>query len=220
MTPKTQYFNGYRFTRGKDGTYYRCAKLKKRMHTYVWEYYNGPVPKGYDIHHIDFDRSNNDISNLQCLPRAEHKRLHSELLTNEAREWRRNNLNINARPKAIEWHKSEDGSKWHSEHIRQQHESGAFKKTLICTNCGKDYIGEVNTNGGNTFCSNACKSAYRRKIGADNIEKVCPICNTTFSTNKYRSSVTCSKSCANRYKWRVKNESKISQENQKETSSV
>lgn len=207
MTPKTQYFNGYKFTRGAEGTYYRCSKLKKRMHTYVWEYYNGPVPAGYEVHHIDHDRSNNDISNLQLLSVHEHRKLHAELLTDEQREQKRKNMNINARPKAIEWHKSADGSKWHSEHLKRQHESGVFKKNLICSFCGKEYIGEVSSRDSNTFCSNACKSAYRRKIGKDDIERICPVCGKSFMTNKYRPSTTCSRSCANRYRWRVKHES-------------
>lgn len=204
MTPKTQYFNGYRFTRGEEGTYYRCAKLKKRMHVYVWEYYNGTIPDGYEVHHMDFDKSNNDISNLQLLTQSEHRKLHADLLTEEQRNWKRNNLNENARPKAVEWHKSEKGSSWHSEHIKQQRENGSFKHKLICTNCGNVYIGEKN--GKNTFCSNACKSAYRRRSGLDNIKKICPICGNEFETNKYRQSTTCSRSCANRYR-RIKNES-------------
>lgn len=213
MSEKTQYFNGYKFTRGVEGTYYRCAKLKKRMHVYVWEYYNGEIPKGYEIHHIDGDKSNNDISNLQLVTSEEHHKIHNELLTEEQREWRRNNINENARPKAIEWHKSDKGSKWHSEHIKQQHQNEVFKRELICTNCGKVYTGEINKNGGNTFCSNNCKSAYRRKSDVDKITKICCICNSEFKTNKYKPAMTCSRSCANKYKWRMKNENQINKEN-------
>ena len=43
---------------GVDGKPHRI-----RLHTYVWEKHNGPVPEGYDIHHIDHDPSNNDIEN-------------------------------------------------------------------------------------------------------------------------------------------------------------
>ena len=213
MSEKTQYFNGYKFTRGEEGTYYRCAKLKKRMHTYVWEYYNGKIPKGCEIHHIDGDKSNNDISNLQLVTTEEHHKIHNKLLTTEQREWRRNNLNEKARPKAIEWHKSNVGSEWHSKHIKKQHQNGAFKKELICTNCGKIYLGEIRKNGGNTFCSNNCKSAYRRKSGVDNIIKVCPICNSNFKTDKYKPATTCSRSCANKYRSEKNNEDKINQEN-------
>ncbi len=31
---------------------------------------------GFDIHHIDFDRSNNDVDNLVALPTSLHRRYH------------------------------------------------------------------------------------------------------------------------------------------------
>lgn len=195
---KSQYFDGLKFTTTTEKDYYRNAKTGKRMHVYVWEYYNGKVPKGYEVHHKDFDKSNNDISNLELLTKSEHSKLHGSLLTQEERDWRKNNIIIKAQPKAVEWHKSKDGSKWHSEHIKQQHQNGAFQRELICSNCGKVYVGK--SNGKNTFCSNACKSAFRRKSGVDNITKICPICQKEFVTSKYRPSVTCSRSCANKYR--------------------
>lgn len=33
---------------------------------------------GYDVHHIDFDKHNNDVSNLMVLTRSEHIKLHSK----------------------------------------------------------------------------------------------------------------------------------------------
>jgi hypothetical protein len=42
----------------------------------IWRRANGPIPRGYEIHHIDGDRSNNDLSNLLCLSLQEHYDLH------------------------------------------------------------------------------------------------------------------------------------------------
>lgn len=42
----------------------------------IWETYNGSIPDGYEIHHIDGDRQNNDISNLICLSLKEHYEVH------------------------------------------------------------------------------------------------------------------------------------------------
>lgn len=47
------------------------------LHRYVYEKEVGKIPIGYDIHHIDNDKTNNKITNLDCLPKADHTRLHS-----------------------------------------------------------------------------------------------------------------------------------------------
>lgn len=49
----------------------------------IWEKHNGPIPKdqqgrSYDIHHIDGDHSNNDISNLTALSRRDHYETHKK----------------------------------------------------------------------------------------------------------------------------------------------
>ena len=201
---ETVYFNGLRFSRPNKNCYFRNSVTQERLHRYVWKYHYGEIPEGYDIHHIDGDKGNNDISNLQMLSKHEHQMIHSRNLSDEQREWRRNNMNTKARPKAIEWHKSDSGKTWHTELIKKQHQNGAFKHTLICTYCGNTYIGEVHTNGGNTFCSNKCKSAYRRKIKSDNISVICLNCGKSFMTNKYKMAKTCSRSCTNHYRWLVK----------------
>lgn len=51
---------------------------KLRMeHCLVWEEHNGKIPIGMQIHHKDFDKTNNHIDNLQLVTPLEHKRLHS-----------------------------------------------------------------------------------------------------------------------------------------------
>lgn len=43
----------------------------------IWEKYNNKkIPKGYDIHHIDGNRNNNDIKNLVCVSLQEHLGIH------------------------------------------------------------------------------------------------------------------------------------------------
>jgi hypothetical protein len=47
----------------------------------IWIAHNGPIPKdpqgrSYEIHHIDGNRKNNDISNLKCLSIQEHYNIH------------------------------------------------------------------------------------------------------------------------------------------------
>lgn len=194
-----QEFNGIVFIPDECGYYRAKNDFTLYMHRVVWEFYNTKIPEGYEIHHIDFDRSNNAITNLQLLTTTEHKQLHGALLTDEQREARRMNLIQNAQPKATEWHKSGEGRTWHQALISQQRELGVFKHRLNCSNCGKEFIGEKHSK--NVFCSNACKSAYRRNSKIDDVERVCEVCGKQFLVNKYKKTKTCSKRCANKMRY-------------------
>lgn len=68
---------GKRYTPDDDG-YYRCTERDRNifLHRVIWEQYNGSIPNGYQIHHINGDKSDNRISNLECLGASEHKKLH------------------------------------------------------------------------------------------------------------------------------------------------
>lgn len=44
-------------------------------HRLVWEEENGPIPPGFELHHVDHDKTNNDISNLQLVDRLTHRRI-------------------------------------------------------------------------------------------------------------------------------------------------
>jgi hypothetical protein len=73
-------YDDKKWTISKTTGYYRATTDRKKhvsLHRYVWEKYNGAIPVGYDVHHIDNDKTNNVISNLECLPKSEHTRLYS-----------------------------------------------------------------------------------------------------------------------------------------------
>ena len=73
-------YNGYKFTISKSTGYYRCTIPKMgrvSLHRYVWETERGKIPEGYDIHHLDENKQNNIVDNLECLPKAEHTKRYS-----------------------------------------------------------------------------------------------------------------------------------------------
>lgn len=49
-------------------------------HREKWKFFNGEIPDGCVIHHKDFDKSNNDIDNLEMLTDKEHRIIHSDHL--------------------------------------------------------------------------------------------------------------------------------------------
>ena len=192
-------FNGIRFyqTTPKDYCRHSVGHTTILMHKYVWEFYNGKIPKGYEVHHIDGNRANNDISNLQLLTSEEHKKLHAEQLTDEMREWRRHNVVEKAVPKAIEWHKSEEGREWHKLQYEKYRDSFHKKVEKTCIGCGKVFTGTRTAK----YCCPACKMRTARAQGKNKESRYCVICGNMFMTDMYKGSFCCSKSCSAKWRW-------------------
>jgi hypothetical protein len=67
------------------GGYYPFVDLRQdgrrkciNIHVLVAEYFLGPRQYGYEIHHKDFVRFNNNIENLIYLTIKQHRKLHDE----------------------------------------------------------------------------------------------------------------------------------------------
>lgn len=191
LSPTKQEFDGQ--------IYYSCGfyfqKRGKRLHRAVWEYHNGPIPKGYHVHHIDENRANNDISNLMLIESFEHLSKHSLEHADETR----------ARFKYVqdcakEWHGSPEGLAFHSKLAKYAwglREPNTYK----CTQCGVEYkTKNIYSAESNTFCSNDCKAQFRRESGIDNETRVCKKCGKEFLTNKYGRVRYCSRSCGHKAK--------------------
>lgn len=192
-------YNGYEFRLDKTTGYYLSTKKigerRKRLHCYVWETETeNEIPSGYAIHHKDHNKNNNEIDNLQIVTSSEHAKIHGQALTEEQKIARKNNIIKNVVPKSVEWHKSKDGKEWHKEHYEQMKDKWYEKAEFVCVCCGKKYIATIT--GKNKFCSNGCKSKYRRMSGADNETRKCECCGKEFATNKYSKAKFCSRKCA------------------------
>jgi hypothetical protein len=72
-----QEYDGKKFTLRNTGYYSLTTDDRCLMHRYVWEKEKGAIPEGWDIHHLDEDKANNGIENLECLPKSEHTRKYS-----------------------------------------------------------------------------------------------------------------------------------------------
>lgn len=184
-------FDGIRFY--SDGKGYWQTSRHKRLHVYVWEKHNGKVPDGYQVHHIDGDKTNNDISNLQLLSQSEHMRYHNN--ADDMKAMFRKNIDKYARPKAIEWHKSEAAIPFHKEHYKNslgKYVGVTEKKN--CAFCGKEYDAPILAPW-SKFCSPKCKDRNRKFQHIDDVEKVCVVCGDKFYGNKNSRGKTCSHEC-------------------------
>lgn len=65
-------FDGQKFTLRNNGYYGKTYGDRELMHRYIWKFHNGEIPKNMDIHHINHDKSDNRIKNLEIYPKDEH----------------------------------------------------------------------------------------------------------------------------------------------------
>lgn len=79
-------YNGRRYTLGVNGYYRATEGDRAYLHRAVWEDEVGPIPDGWDVHHVDHDKTNNARTNLHCLSKADHTRLHAaeEVMPNDS----------------------------------------------------------------------------------------------------------------------------------------
>lgn len=194
------FVDGYKFRRDKKSGYYLSSKKigtsRIRLHRYVWQKHYGAIPKGFEVHHKDENKDNNEIDNLELLTKDKHLAWHSENVPDVLLVKWKDNLEKTARPKAIEWHKSEEGRRWHSEQAKTNAQKAGFV-TSVCKHCGKKFK-EKEFGRKRKFCSPTCQSAFRVKSGVDNEVRECVVCGNKFSINKYRKTKTCSRSCASK----------------------
>lgn len=191
---KYQYFEGLKFTRDDSRGYYLNSTNRKYIHRAVWESFNGEIPKGHHIHHIDGDKSNNDIYNLQLLSASEHTSMHAKEMVKNKYDAMIKNLNEKARPKASEWHASKAGREWHKEQYKEGLAKFNEKRVEIECLCCKVKFKSIDS-GVPKFCSNKCKSKHRRESGVDDILRKCIKCSTDFKVNKYSKQLNCSLEC-------------------------
>ena len=130
-------FEGEKYYRNKQG-YYETSRSRGRLalHRSIWQSANGPIPNGKEIHHIDFDPSNNVIGNLECLTRKEHSSRH------EASGAFALPFGARSAMRSAEWKRREP-------------------RALVCCQCGDEYksIGQTAM-----FCSRKCRRlSYNRK---------------------------------------------------------
>jgi ribosomal protein L40E len=63
--------------KGYSRIYDPVTRRLRMEHDLVWERANGPIPAGFVVHHINHDKLDNRIENLQLLDPLTHKRHHS-----------------------------------------------------------------------------------------------------------------------------------------------
>lgn len=80
---KTRYTKEH-YTYGNKGgkylTFVLCKNkynhIQRPIHKLVYETFVGPIPKGYDVHHINHNRQDNRLENLCLIEKSKHSKMH------------------------------------------------------------------------------------------------------------------------------------------------
>jgi len=206
----------------KGHTYGRYPESKKRhlrvywwsgtncgprlsLHREIYKDHYGEIPDGMHVHHKDDNPLNNDPTNLELLTQSEHSKHHMD--DPERREFARQHMLTTVHSAAAQWKRDNPErvrelaseraiNLWNTPGARERH-------TKQCVVCKQDFKTPM---GDSFMCSPKCRAKYRRDSGVDDITLDCPICTKPFTSNRYRKTKTCSRSCAKRLQDRNKRE--------------
>ena len=75
--PHIQIFDGYTYWRNPRGYYQRNkGRTPILLHRVMWERRHGPIPPGYDVHHVDENPANNADDNFELKEHGLHAKEH------------------------------------------------------------------------------------------------------------------------------------------------
>lgn len=69
-----------------------CYIKDKGAHLYIYEYFNGKIPKDCEIHHINKNKKDNRIENLKLLIKKEHREIHNRGIFNPCSRNKKSNF--------------------------------------------------------------------------------------------------------------------------------
>ena len=114
------------YTKVRKDSYGYLIYKGYKVHRLIWENNYGEIPNGYHIHHLDGDKTNNNIKNLQILSFEEHMLIHS------------NNIIING-----EKYRKCSGCKAILLSCDDNFYKNVNRKKNLCKNCSKNYQKQI-----------------------------------------------------------------------------
>lgn len=137
-----------------------------RMHRKVWNSHYGMIPRRFDVHHIDENKWNNRIENLELKESgyhsSEHRKEYHKLNPSYSKRFQSKGTKA-----AKNWHQSPEGLAWHKE----RGGNGGYDPNRRygeekCLCCNITFLKKTVMQ---KFCNKKCKEKYysikRRKAG-------------------------------------------------------
>lgn len=157
-TSDARYFKGRWLVDGKQ--------VCTRLHCAIWIAANGPIPKGFHVHHKDEDYLNNTLDNFELKAAGQHLSEHYHAKSDEWKAAKTESLLTVGQEAAKEWHKSDEGRAWHRQNAANNKE--IHRRTITCLQCNDR--AEVFSTNPAKFCSRKCKRGYNNHL-PENVER-------------------------------------------------
>ena len=187
-----QKFDGVVFHTDRSGHYVTAST---GIHRFVWQYYHGEIPDGYHIHHVDENKTNNAVENLQCMTKQDHQSLHNKQPFYEERVCRTCGK-IFIVQKACQKLAMYCSKKCQS------------KVNRICSLCGEEFL--TTSYKPAEHCRSSARKVSWEKRRAQNpirpsCQKRCPICGKSFVVKPgHEKTQCCSRSCGHKLQWQTR----------------
>lgn len=206
---RKQRFNGVTYNRNGGGYFVHNGQP---LHRDVWEYHFGKIPKGYDIHHRDENKANNDISNLQMLTRKEHRQLHTRLNADKPKTPKTFvcqqcgatfQSTANVAHYCPDCHKEREREKRRANYAAKRAAKRVVKpfrprRFRTCVICGKPFEVKQNPNLANAHVRKTCSKECHDKLAGKLPVKRCKVCGKEFKP-VHSSNVCCSPECGAKF---------------------
>jgi len=209
MKSNTQTFDGIKFRLDSRNGYYWSVskKFHKSMHRYVWEFYHGRIQEGYEIHHIDGDASNNEITNLKCCKIHEHRREHQEHKVGVVSNGKCVVCGVDLKNKCGVFCSSSCKQRYAREH-------SYYKVKKVCICCGNEFMTSKYRIA--ETCSARCTNIIRqRRIVESKPTMKCVICGKMYTPQPNKKNHTCSLKCTAKL-WEINNPEKVRKNREKQ----
>ena len=175
-------FAGFKFYKNVGKSF--CCTIS--LHRFVWQYFNGEIPDGYDAHHRDFNHNNNDIANLELVTKDEHKQIHAAVKSKRKPEKK---STFTCAVCSREYTSANRGNNTYcSAKCKKVAERVRAVEIRTCEVCGKEF----KTSDDARFCSRKCIGEFLKHQET----KICPVCGKIFSDVVSKRRKHCSPECA------------------------
>jgi len=175
-------FAGFKFYKNIGKNF--CCTIS--IHRFIWTYFNGEIPDGFDVHHRDLNHDNNDIANLKLVTKDEHKKIHAAIKAKRKPD-KKSTFTC-----AVCGHEYEAANRGNNTYCSPECKKFAERTRAAeiknCEVCGKEF----STSDAARFCSKKCVGEFFKRQEV----KTCPICGKTFSDVVSKHRKHCSPECA------------------------